>query len=122
MVVELTGGAPSGGFYAIDWNGVAGYVSAAYLTPEGSPSTLDEGATEVAIFDSDGDPSPANAIARAKAAMGFSYFWGGGAWVEQGPSSSTRGSCTGSCPNCTHRGSYGADCSGLVAKAWQFGG
>lgn len=120
MVVELTGGAPSGGFYPIDWNGVAGYVSAAYLTPEGSPSTLDEGATEVAI-DLDGDPSPANAIARAKAAMGFSYFWGGGAWLEQGPSSSTRGSCTGSCPNCTHRGSYGADCSGLVAKAWQFG-
>ena len=27
--------------------------------------------------------------------------------------------CTGSCPNCSHSGGYGADCSGYVAKAWQ---
>ena len=25
----------------------------------------------------------------------------------------------GSCPNCSHKGSYGGDCSGLVAKVWE---
>lgn len=123
MIVDIVTSKATDGFYNVDWNGVTGYISAAYLTPEGSLSTLedaDEDAEEAAI-DLDGAPSPANAIARAKAAMGFSYYWGGGAWLASGPTSSTKGSCTGSCPSCTHRGSYGADCSGLVAKAWQFG-
>jgi cell wall-associated NlpC family hydrolase len=120
MIVSVVSAKATDGFYNVDWNGVTGYVSASYLTPEGSLSTLDSDAEEAAI-DLDGDPSPANAIARAKAAMGFSYYWGGGAWLAQGPTSSTKGSCTGSCPSCTHRGSYGADCSGLVAKAWQLG-
>jgi cell wall-associated NlpC family hydrolase len=123
MIVNLVTSKSTDGFYNVDWNGVSGYISASYLTPEGSLSTLDsEGETgEEAAVDLDGAPSPANTIARAKAAMGFSYYWGGGAWRAEGPTSSTKGSCTGSCPSCTHRGSYGADCSGLVAKAWQFG-
>jgi cell wall-associated NlpC family hydrolase len=120
MIVSVVSSKATDGFYNVDWNGVTGYVSASYLTPEGSLSTLDSDAEEVAV-DLDGAPSPANALARAKAAMGFSYYWGGGAWLAQGPTSSTKGSCTGSCPSCTHRGSYGADCSGLVAKAWQLG-
>lgn len=123
MIVSLVSAKATDGFYNVDWNGVSGYVSASYLTPEGSLSTLDsEGAEEAAAEpDLDGDPSPANAIARAKAAMGFSYYWGGGVWLASGPTASNKGSCTGSCPSCTHHGSYGADCSGLVAKAWQFG-
>jgi cell wall-associated NlpC family hydrolase len=68
-----------------------------------------------------GSPSPANAIARAAASVGFSYYWGGGAWLASGATSSNKGSCSGSCPSCSHSGSYGADCSGMVAKAWQFG-
>ena len=36
-----------------------------------------------------------------------------------GPSSGTKGYCSGSCPSCSHSGSYGADCSGYVAKIWQ---
>jgi hypothetical protein len=39
--------------------------------------------------------------------------------LSTGSTSSTKGSCTGSCPSCSHGGSYGADCSGYVAKIWQ---
>lgn len=118
MLLDVKSTLATNGFYNVEWNGVSGYVSATFLTPDGDVSTVD--AMEVDV-DIDGDPSPANAIARAKAAMGFSYYWGGGAWLASGPTSSNKGSCTGSCPSCTHHGSYGADCSGLVAKAWQFG-
>ena len=118
MILDVKSTLATNGFYNVEWNGVSGYVSASFLTPDGDVSTVD--AMEVDA-DVDGDPSPANAVARAKAAMGFSYYWGGGAWLASGPTSSNKGSCTGSCPSCTHHGSYGADCSGLVAKAWQFG-
>ncbi len=59
------------------------------------------------------------AIARARAGVGFSYYWGHGSWRSDGVTSSTAGYCSGSCPSCRHSGSYGADCSGFVAKAWQ---
>ena len=48
--------------------------------------------------------------------MGYSYYWGHGSWGTDGRN---HGSCSGSCPSCTHTGSYGADCSGFVAKVWQ---
>jgi hypothetical protein len=53
---------------------------------------------------------------RAKSAVGYSYWWGHGAWRTDG---SNQGSCSGTCPSCDHSGSYGADCSGFVAKVWQ---
>ncbi|RME28350.1 MAG: PEGA domain-containing protein, partial [Deltaproteobacteria bacterium] len=52
----------------------------------------------------------------AKPAVGYSYWWGHGCWRTDG---TQHGSCSGSCPDCTHSGSYGADCSGFVAKVWQ---
>lgn len=52
----------------------------------------------------------------AKSGMGYSYWWGGGAWRSDG---TQHGSCSGNCPSCTHSGSYGADCSGFAAKVWQ---
>ena len=102
------------GFLNVEFNGTSGWSSASYLLAAGTSS----GSTGV---DVNGATSPDNAIARAKLSVGFSYYWGGGAWTEAGVSSSTKGSCTGSCPSCTHSGKYGADCSGMVAKAWQFG-
>jgi hypothetical protein len=74
-----------------------------------------------------GDPDPGNgsspdvegAMARAQSGKGFSYWWGHGRFREEGPTSSNKGSCSGSCPNCSHSGSYGGDCSGYVAKIWQ---
>ena len=55
-------------------------------------------------------------IARGKGVVKFSYWWGHGRWST---TSTSHGSCSGSCPSCSHSGSYGADCSGFVAKAWQ---
>jgi MYXO-CTERM domain-containing protein len=55
-------------------------------------------------------------IARAKTGVGYSYWWAHGAWRLDG---TQHGSCSGGCPSCSHSGSYGADCSGFVAKVWQ---
>jgi cell wall-associated NlpC family hydrolase len=118
-IVTLLSATPSNGFLNISFNGTSGWSSATYLTEV--TTTGSTGGTSGGTVDLDGAPSPDNAIARAKKAVGFSYYWGGGAWLAAGVSSSTRGSCSGSCPSCSHSGKYGADCSGLVAKAWQFG-
>ena len=54
---------------------------------------------------------------RAKLAVGYSYYWGHGSWRAD---HQTLGACMGTCPSCTHNsGTYGADCSGFVAKVWQ---
>ena len=58
-------------------------------------------------------------LSRGKGVVKFSYWWGHGRWST---SSTSHGSCSGSCPGCSHSGSYGADCSGFVAKAWQVPG
>ncbi|MBX3205199.1 MAG: SH3 domain-containing protein [Labilithrix sp.] len=115
--VALVSGTLSSGFYNVTYNGVSGFAHANYLTPVADTGTGNSSGP----VNIDGPASPANTIARAKAAMGFSYYWGGGAWLASGPTASTKGSCKGSCPSCTHSGKYGADCSGLVAKAWQYG-
>jgi hypothetical protein len=64
-------------------------------------------------------PAPmtrAELINLAKSGVGYSYYWGHGSWRDD---ETQIGSCSGSCPSCTHTGSYGADCSGLAAKVWQ---
>lgn len=97
---------PSGGWYNIKHNGVVGWSYGGYLKLVSTPS----GGTSSGPRDA--------AIARAKTGVGFSYWWGHGRWLASGPTSSTRGSCTGSCPSCSHSGGYGADCSGYLAKVW----
>jgi uncharacterized protein YraI len=124
-VVTLLSAAAQNGFLNVEFNGTAGWSSSSYLTEvttTGGTSSSSSGSTTTGgTVSLDGAPSPDNAIARAKAAVGFSYYWGGGAWLPTGATSSSTGSCSGSCPSCSHSGKYGADCSGLVAKAWQFG-
>ena len=72
--------------------------------------------------------TPDDILCRGFSALGFSYAWGGECWCASGCSpdlsSCSPGDCTpnpGStgCPVCTHSGTYGADCSGFVTKAWQ---
>jgi hypothetical protein len=61
-------------------------------------------------------------ICLSQSGVGFSYWWGHGGWCNNDCApdfSCAAGSCSGSCPSCTHTGSYGADCSGFVAKVWQ---
>jgi cell wall-associated NlpC family hydrolase len=102
------------GFLNVKFNGTTGWASTKYLEPPSTSAPAPSGSV-------DGAPSPDNAIARAQASVGFSYWWGGGAWLPNGPSASSKGSCSGNCPSCSHAGKYGADCSGMVSKAWQFG-
>ena len=107
-VVTVNRATPVSGWYNIKHNGVEGWSYGAYLSLVSTPGGGGGG----------GSSARSNAIARAKEGVGFSYWWGHGRWLTSGPSSSTRGSCNGSCPSCTHHGSYGADCSGYVAKIW----
>ncbi len=104
---------PSGGWYNVKYNGVTGWSYGSYLNLVSQPSTPT-------------NPTPSStgrdgAINRAKSGVGFSYWWGHGRWIPNGATSSSKGVCTGSCPNCSHSGSYGADCSGYVGKIWQVG-
>jgi hypothetical protein len=94
---EVGGGCPTSGWYKLTYSGVTGWASGTYLTLVTSSATARD-----------------NAVTRAQGAMGFSYWWGHGAWK----SGASVGSCSGNCPSCTHSGSYGADCSGFLAKAW----
>jgi hypothetical protein len=103
--------APTEGFYRVKHDGTVGWMSGAYLALES------DGAGDGDGDDDGGAGAPRDeAIARAKAAMGFSYWWGHGRFEDGGATSSTRGSCSGSCPDCSHSGQYGGDCSGLAAK------
>lgn len=96
---------PEGNWYNISFNGISGWSHGGYLTLVVENSNPASGGR-------------ADAIARAKSGVGFSYWWGHGRWLPNA-SVSSAGSCTGDCPSCSHSGGYGADCSGFVAKVWQ---
>lgn len=108
VTVDLT--TPSNGFYKVKYNGTVGYSHGAYYELVSSPASA-----STAPLTRD------QAISRAKSGVGFSYWWGHARFRPEGPASSTRGSCAGACPNCSHSGSYGGDCSGYLAKAWAVG-
>jgi uncharacterized protein YraI len=109
-VTTVNRSTPVGGWYNIKYNGVTGWSYGGYLKLVSQPSSGSSGGSTSARD---------AAVSRAKSGVGFSYWWGHGRWAPGGLSSSTRGTCTGSCPNCRHGGSYGADCSGYVGKIWQ---
>lgn len=103
---------PEGSWYNVSYNGTTGWVHGGYVT------LVDTGTGTTPT------PTPTSgardaAIARAKSGVGFSYYWGHGSWIANGATSSTKGTCTGNCPSCSHSGRYGADCSGFAAKVWQ---
>ena len=116
--VILVNGSPTGNYYKVKHGGMTGWSYGKYLTPASD-----------SVDGPNNDPKPDSGssflsgkteiINRAKSAVGFSYWWGHGRFIEGGPSSSTKGDCSGSCPSCSHSGSYGGDCSGLVAKVWK---
>jgi len=113
--VTVQQAAPVNGFYKIKHNGSIGWSYGAYYTINAAPPV-----------DPGDDPPVAGvrteAINRAKAGVGFSYWWGHGRFLDSGATPSNKGSCSGSCPNCSHSGSYGGDCSGYVAKVWEVPG
>jgi uncharacterized protein YraI len=118
-VTTINRSTPSGGWYNIKYNGISGWSYGSYLklvsTPTSGGSTTTTTTTTVGF----NDRTPAGAVKRAQSGVGFSYHWGHGSWLQGGATSSNRGACYGSCPNCSHSGTHGADCSGYVAKLWQ---
>jgi hypothetical protein len=113
--VTVVAADPKNGFYNVKHNGTTGWSFGQYYKA-GAPAPGGGG-------DPGGGGSSARdaAIARAKSGVGFSYWWGHARFRPEGPSSSNAGTCSGSCPSCTHGGSFGGDCSGLVGKVWQVG-
>ncbi|MEI8254915.1 MAG: SH3 domain-containing protein [Deltaproteobacteria bacterium] len=117
--VDIVGG-PMTGWWNIRYLTDTGWSSGAYLV---DPSAFDPAVCMTAPSDagttSDGGPlAPeiGSIFQRARLGVGYSYYWGHGSWRDD---DTLHGSCSGSCPGCTHTGIYGADCSGFVAKVWQ---
>lgn len=111
---------PQNGYYKVKHSGVIGWAYGSYLKKASSGSS--DSASSGSSGSSGGSSSSSArdaAMQRAQAGVGFSYWWGHGRFHPNGPTASTKGKCTGSCPNCSHSGSYGGDCSGYVAKVWQ---
>lgn len=105
ITVEQT--QPSNKFYKVQQQGTIGWVHGAYLEIVSSQVNIND-AGPISV-------DRAEIIARAKSSVNYSYWWGNARWKNDG---TDLGSCSGSCPNCSHSGLYGADCSGMVAKAW----
>ncbi len=113
-IVDVVGA--SGAWDSVRYNGTTGWAYATYL----SAVSKGGGGGGTGGGGGGGATGPvADAIARAESGLGFSYHWGGGCWS---PGSSAIGACYGSCPSCTHSGTWGADCSGYVSKIWQVPG
>ena len=111
-VVSITAtGCAVGGFIPVRHQGVSGWSFASYYRPYTPPAASDAGAPGAFTRD--------DAIERARQSVGFGYWWGHGRWRREGIRPEWKGTCSGSCPNCTYAGTYGADCSGMVAKAWK---
>lgn len=113
-VVTVVNGVASNGFIKVSHNGLTGYAAYRYLeaaAASGGSSGSTDGAKS-SVRDS--------AISVAASGVGFTYWWGHGKWQPSGATSSNKGTCSGSCPSCTHGGAAnGADCSGYVAKIWK---
>ena len=78
---------------------ITGWASGNYLVADAAflPSMCGGG------DDGGGAPpaAPTTSSRCAKLAVGYSYYWGHGSWRDDGASV---GSCSGSCPSCTHIG------------------
>jgi hypothetical protein len=117
--VQVLSGRRANGRYRVEHAGARGWVAAADLTLAHTASDPALGCARLA------------ALAGARAAMGFSYWWSNARWPVAGGATtwpvSNVGVCSGSCggtPGCTHIASgdteYGADCSGFVSTIWGF--
>jgi hypothetical protein len=115
-VITVNTTTPRSGWYNIKFNGLEGWSYGAYLKVVSSGGG--SGGAGGGVGSGGTTTGRDEFIARAQSGVGFSYRWGHGSWIPHGASSSTSGSCTGSCPSCSHVGRYGADCSGYIAKIW----
>ena len=114
QVVTVNTTTAQNGFYNVKHAGSVGWAYGSYLSLVQSGGGGGSGGGGSSARDA--------AITRAAGGVGFSYWWGHGRWIPNASAGSNAGSCNGSCPSCSHAGSYGADCSGYVAKVWELPG
>ncbi len=119
-LVTIVGG-PTSGWWNVRYMAMTGWASGAYLVADSAfdPAICMMSTPDAGTADTGGAPMPAelaSMFSRARCAVGYSYYWGHGSWTCD---ATMYGTCSGSCPSCTHTGRYGADCSGFVAKVWQ---
>jgi len=121
--VDVVGGpstTPAAGWWNVTYQQQTGWASGKYLVAAAafSPSMcgLPVPCPDGGMTMPPGPVTAASVIALAMSGVGYSYYWGHGSWRSDG---AQLGTCTGSCPSCSHTGIYGADCSGFVAKVWQ---
>ena len=108
-------GGPTSGWWNVRYTTSTGWASGAYLVAAASfDASICGGTTTPPVTGA--APEVSRIFELARSGVGYSYYWGHGSWATTGLD---RGSCSGSCPSCTHTGRYGADCSGFVAKVWQ---
>jgi uncharacterized protein YraI len=113
--VAVVGG-PTNGWWNVKDGATTGWSSGSYLVAASAFDPSVCGGDGGGGGDAATGSTVADIFARAKLGVGYSYYWGHGSWRSDGQ---TIGSCSGTCPSCTHTGQYGADCSGFVAKVWQ---
>jgi hypothetical protein len=118
-VVTVNTTTAQNGFYNVKHAGSVGWAYGSYLTLVQSGGGGDAGGGGGG---GGGSSARDAAITRAAGGVGFSYWWGHGRWMPNASSGSNAGSCSGSCPSCSHSGGYGADCSGFAAKVWELPG
>jgi cell wall-associated NlpC family hydrolase len=122
--VVVTVEAVSGGWLRTTFQGTRGWLSATYVelatgSAGGGTTGGSSGGGGASDPSSSGGSARDQGLARARSGVGFSYKWGGSAWS---PGSPAKGACFGNCPDCSHSGQWGADCSGFVSKVWQVPG
>lgn len=124
--VTIASSTPKSSFYQVKHDGLTGWAHGSYLALSSAGGGGSSGGSGSGGSSTGGGGSSSggssvrdSAVNVAKSGVGFSYWWGHGRWRPEGPSSSTKGTCSGSCPSCSHGGQYGADCSGYLAKIWQ---
>ncbi|HZI13122.1 MAG TPA: SH3 domain-containing protein [Myxococcus sp.] len=100
-------GASEQGYYKVSFGGFEGWAYGAYLRPV--PAEFGQSTNALTLTEID------YVVNRTAPAMTYSYWWGGSKWG----CGLGYGSCSGSCPSCTHYGEGGADCSGLVGQGWR---
>ncbi len=98
-----------GGWYQNEWAFSVGWTAGQFLCAGDVPGPP---LGHVGLYST--EVSRDAFVSIAHASVGFSYFWGGARLAAE----AERGTCSGSCPSCTHTGDYGADCSGFAAKVW----
>lgn len=105
--MTVVGQAPSDGFYKVRHGNLVGWAYGSYLEQAHEPISTTAAAARLASAE------------LARSAIGFSYWWGHARWTPNGATGSNAGVCSREDGAYLHEGDYGADCSGLISKAWQ---